>query len=238
MKIGILGSSHSYGGNGNKKSEMTPRLVDELQMLVPHVKWIDYSQPGKGSELYANFIIDAYHTHKVDALLIESIANRSSRYIFTGKYFNKTLDTYIKHYPTAYSELHSSCTFTSNPNRPDLAKNLSFNKYKRWTDLKLMMLDDNAATEISKIDLYYAYQLCDILNIKTIKWSMFDNYTTDDKEQRCVYDFLEENLKANPKENKHLWSDDDVHLNKVWQKRMLRKYLIPIINYKLENKND
>ena len=110
--------------------------------------------------------------------------------------------------------------------------------YKRWTDLTLMMLDDNAATEISKIDLYYAYQLCDILNIKTIKWSMFDNYTTDDKEQRCVYDFLEENLKANPKENKHLWSDDDVHLNKVWQKRMLRKYLIPIINYKLENKND
>lgn len=234
INVGIVGSSHSYGNNG---VPCTPLVQAELQRLLPEYNFITCAQPGKGSERFANAIM-YLKCKKVDAILIENVANRASRYIYTGDYFKQDhpIDNLIFDYLNFDTDLNTkNCIYTTTAARHELLSFLPKKYYTIWADVNQTLIDDDSYATISLVDIYYADMLCNDLGIIPIHWSIFGapGYRSDHPTYKSVYDFLQKKLKVDPHQSKHLWSHDNMHLNHFWQAKMIEHYLIPTIKNKI-----
>jgi len=243
MKIGIIGSSHSYGNNGYPGPQ-TSKVDDQLNKLMLEHTFINFAHPGKGSEMFANTILYLKETHKVDAILMENIANRSSHYIYNNIYTKDfSLDESRQDYFKAYGEWEKGRLFSYIDSRPELMPDVPRKKYKSWSSVNQIILGNRYAQDAklqqSYIDIYYARKLCNALNITTIEWSMFECYgdNSDHPTITCVDTLLQKELGTMAYRKKQ-WSVDNVHLNSYWQEQVLKKYIIPAIKYKLEKNND
>ena len=239
MKIGIVGSSHSYGYNG-KDVKLTPRLYEQLNEMMPEHEFICKAMPGRGSELYANRIMHLVEDYKLYPVFIQPILNIGTRYIYNGPYWptpsspNVNFERLKKDYMISYSPLwHEGTIYTTSIDH----KNVDYvpkPKFKIWSDVNQILHDDMAAGTVACIDLHYARKICQMANVIDICWTVHNgtHLPNDHPDIKSVYHLIKLKQHYNPRRVKS-WSNDGVHMNIYWQKKVLKEYIIPTIKLRL-----
>ena len=76
MKIGIMGSSHSYGCNHFGTPQETEHVVTTLNRYMPDYEFINTAVSGTGSERFFECLVYLKEHYNVKYILIESVEDR------------------------------------------------------------------------------------------------------------------------------------------------------------------
>jgi hypothetical protein len=240
MKLGIIGSSHSFGQHDDST---TKTKTMPFEHWFVNIDVVNSACNARGTELYLNKVLYLKQHHNIDTLLLEVINNRSML----------NFKTRSSSYEIIYRALDIDCILEdvyrdneSIAKHEEYIDNRKFNfknfgsrgEYNVWKKFQTSIAADIAMNEFwAMCDIKQAIDLCKILNIRVVAWThywameqipVFNSVIKDATYIKfpgagCAFEYYknkygEKNIKC-----------DHVHFNDKTNKEMVNDFILPAL---------
>jgi hypothetical protein len=240
-KIGILGSSHSYGGNHRDTKDKSAYMVDSLQKHFPDYDFVTTAFPGMGSDRFLHCLTYLKTQHNIQYALIENVEDRKWK---TVHYDNKqaltyeaklignrnemcdeTLEKFIYDYEVLYTQAYEPHYNKIN----SIFRGIPTRKLTAWQEVCYIIYKSTRAKVEGVYNVTMTEKLCKQLDIIPMHWTYQchpGRKSSHKKIKSCWHYF----------ETMQGWSKDQFigpdggHLSRKAQDLAVEKYLKPIID--------
>lgn len=174
MKLGIVGSSFSYGKVVERGTQRC--LSSPLEVWFKDIDVINCAASSKGTELYLDKVIFLKKNYQIDTLLLESVNNRSMWNIkctpesYKIIYHEDDIEKIISELYLTSDGIWKYQKFLTQP--MEHQKFGSDDQYNNWLNFQTNMATYESVNEFwGMVDIAQTINLCNMLDIKVLLWA-------------------------------------------------------------------
>ena len=234
MKIGIMGSSHSYGHNHYGTEQETENFVTTLNRYMPNYEFINTAISATGSERFFECLVYLKEHHNVKYILIESVEDRRHKLLRNPNLkFNKDdFELWIKARNYIYTN-NVDCEKFDN-----IFNGIPKSVTTRWLQVNTVLSNmyHRFSVEQGIVNIECVEKICKYANIVPVWWSYqsFPGRKSSHETIKSAYDYFEKH-KDWPK--KIFIGPDGGHLTQECQDILVRDYINPMIEKAVQEFN-
>jgi hypothetical protein len=239
-KIGILGSSHSYGCNHVGSDKTTPLIVT-LQNSFPDYDFVTTAFPGMGSDRFLHCLTYLKTQHDIQYALIENVEDRKWKTVHhnnahANSYKEKVTanrgvmdDETLQKFIYDYNHMYTQCVLNHYDESDSIFKGIPAKKLSAWKDVSYIVMKSTRSKIEGVYNVNMAEKLCEQLNITPMHWTFecYPGRKSSHKEIKSCWHYFE-SMRGWDKEQ--FIGPDGGHLSQKAQDIFVDKYLKSIIS--------
>jgi hypothetical protein len=239
MKLGIIGSSFSFGNHEDIKLKKTRTMP--FDYWFKNIDVVNSACDARGTELYLSKVLYLKQNHNIDTLLLEIINNRSMLNFKNSKHYQiiyneNNIDNILTDvYRDNAGMVKYQKYITEQLDYTELGTKKEFNVWKRF---QTSIAADCTMNEFwAMCDIKQTINLCKILNIRVVAWThfwsmehipVFNSVIKDATYIKfpgagCAFEYYKN------KYGEHNIKCDHIHFNDKTNKEMVNEFILPAL---------